>query len=139
MQHYRFAGGGQHPSADGEYPAKLTDRRDEIPGDIRERRQNQIAETMSGQSFPGAEAIPHNLRHQRLDIGHGRQHVADIAGRRHLQLAPQNTGAASVICHSHYRCDIERLFLQPAKHDRESRTSAHNDDTRTFVLFFSHN
>lgn len=120
MENHRLTGGGQHPAADGEEPAQLSDSRDEIAGDVGQCGQNQIAQAMPGEPFPAAEAVPHNLRHQRLNIRHCCQHVADVPRRRHLQLTAQNAGASAVIRHGDDRCNIKRLLLEPPQHYGES-------------------
>ena len=69
----------------------------EISGDMREGREEQVAEIVTAETASGVEAVLKESCQQRFVLGKGDQAIADIAGREHAVLAAQTAGAATVI------------------------------------------
>jgi len=63
----------------------------EAAGDVGQRRQQQIAEGVSGQRFSRREAVGEQLRKQLLLLRERDDAVADVSGRQDAQLPSQLT------------------------------------------------
>ena len=56
---------------------------------------------------PAAKAVLKQPREQRRILAQGHHAVADIAGRQHIELAPQAAGTAAIVGHRDDRGDIQ--------------------------------
>ena len=78
----------------------------------------------------GRESVLHELRHERLGVGQGRDAVADVARRHDAQLLPQAPGRSPVVRDRYDRRDVRAVALQPAQQGGESRSSPDRHDSR---------
>ncbi len=79
-----------------------------IAHDLRQRHQEQIAETVALQSAPGLEAVLEKARKQRGVFAERDHAIADVAGRQDVELAAQPAGAAAVVGHRDDGGDVQR-------------------------------
>ena len=56
------------------------------------------------------------------------QAAAEIAGRGHVEVAPQPAGAAAVVGDAHDRGDLPRVLADGAQRDRQAVPSAERND-----------
>jgi len=69
-------------------------------------------------------------RQKRLRRRQRRDHVADVARRRHVEFRPQPPGASAVVRHRHDCRQVERQFLQPSQHDGQAGSPADRNHFR---------
>ena len=128
-QHRRLARRGQHLAGDRERVRRQRDRLVERAGQLRQRRQEQVAEVVPGE-LPAREPVLEHVPHERLVLGQRDQAGAHVAGRRDVEVAPQPAGRAAVIGQRHDRGRLLTDRLQPAQHRRQARAAAEADDPR---------
>ncbi len=89
-------GRGHDAALDGEHAPDLGDRGVERAHDLGQRRQEDVAERVPGQ-LAAVEAVPEEPVHERLVLGQRDQAVADVARRRHREVAAQPAAGAAVV------------------------------------------
>ena len=124
-----FIGHRKHPPRDGQHLAETRHRLIKAGHNVVQRRQQQIAQTLTCQRAVG-EPVGHQLSHQRLAVGQRLQAAADIAGSGHTQVLPQHTGAAAVVRHGDDGGDIPGIELQTPQQRAQSRAAADAHDLR---------
>ncbi len=83
-----------------------------IARNIGKRGQKEISEAVALEPASGLEAILKEPGKQRAVVGKGHHAIADIAGRKHIELAPQPPGTASVVGHGHDGGDIDKRLVR---------------------------
>ena len=78
----------------------------EIAGDVAERGEKEIAETVALQAASAVETILKQPAQQRLVLRKRHHAIADIARRQNAVLAAQPAGAAAVVRDRHHRDQI---------------------------------
>ena len=68
-----------------------------IAHDLRQRHQEQVAEAVALEPAAGLETVLEQAREQRGILAQRHHAVADVAGRQHVELAAQASGAAAVV------------------------------------------
>ena len=122
--------GRRHDAAlDGEHATDLGDGGVERADDLRQRGQEDVAEGVAGQ-LAAIEAVPEEPVHQRLVLGQRDQAVADVARRRHRQVAPQAAAGAAVVGQRDDRRDLRAGELETAQERRQARAAAQADDAQ---------
>ena len=85
-------------------------------------------------AWPGelaaVEAVPEEPVHERLVLGQRDQAVADVARRRHREIAAQAAARAAVVGQRDDRRDLRARELEPAQQRRETRPAAQADDAQ---------
>ena len=99
--------------------------------DAVEGSQKQIAKALPGQDALG-ETIAHKLRHNGLSTGQGLHAVANVPGWGHIQVSPQGTGAAAIVCDSYDSGEILTVQLQSAQKRRLPVSAAYDHNLRAF-------
>ena len=121
---------GQHPAADLEDVRGLLYGALEVAGHFGERGDEQVAEAVPLEAAVG-EAVLEQAAHERLVVGERDEAVADVAGGRHPQVAPQAAGAAAVVGHRDHGGDVAGVLLQAAEQGGEAVAAADRGDART--------
>jgi hypothetical protein len=138
-ERHRFGRRGEHRAAGSHDASGQLHRPGEVVGHIGERREHQVAECVSVQAVPRAEAVLEQFGEQPLVLRQRRKAVAHVTGRHHPELAAQPAGTAAVIGRGddgHKLIARGRLALgiqqwpQPAQHVRQTRTPADRDHPR---------
>ncbi len=65
------------------------DRLGEIPGDLDESGNEEIAEAVAFQAFPGGESMTEEPGDQMFVFGESHHAIAQIAGRQHIKATAQ--------------------------------------------------
>ena len=120
-------GRGHDAALDGQHAPDLRDGGVERADDLGQRGQEDVAEGVPGQ-LAAIEAVPEEPVHERLVLGQGDQAVADVAGRRHREVAPQAAAGAAVVGQRDDRGDLRAHGLEAAQQRREPRAAAQADD-----------
>ena len=120
---------GHDAALDCEHAADLRDGGVERADDLGQRRQEDVAEGVPGQ-LAAVEAVAEEPVHQRLVLGQRDQAVADVARRRHREIAAQAAARAAVVGQRHDRRDLRARELEPAQQRREARAAAEGDDAQ---------
>src|SRR5438270_12362259 len=74
-----------------------------IAGDRRERRQEQIAKAVALESRPLTETVLKQSREKCLVLRQGDNTVANVAGRKHVELFTQAAAGTAVIADRNHR------------------------------------
>ncbi len=64
---------------------------------MRERREKEIAEIVAAQPVAAGKAVIEKLGEELFVFGKRHQAVADIAGRKNAEIAPQPAGTAALV------------------------------------------
>jgi hypothetical protein len=86
----------------------LVDGFRKIAGNLRQRRQQQIAEWMTVWTVNRVESVLQQLLERRIRACERSETVADIAWRQHAELAAEPSGAPSIIGYRDNRGDCVR-------------------------------
>ena len=136
LERNELVGGRENAPADGQNFAADAHRAREIPGDMTESGEKQIAEAVSAEAAPGRKAILKQTTQQRLVLRKRHHAVADVAGRQDAVFPAQAARTAAVIGHcddgSQVANGIARgifrprrdVFLQAAQQCGKARASA---------------
>src|SRR6202171_2361024 len=73
------------------------------------------------------EAVLEERRHQRLDVGQGRDALPEVAGGQDPVLGAQLARAAAVVCHGDDGGQVAGVLLQPPKHGGAAGTAPQRD------------
>src|SRR5204862_119763 len=74
-----------------------------------------------------AEAVLEQLLHQRLGVRQRDQAVPDIAGREHVEVAPESAAAAAVVGYGDDGRNVTGVFLQSAEHGGEAGATSRGE------------
>src|SRR3989338_2369247 len=130
-QGYFFEGGRYHAAANREDLARFLDGLFKIAGDFKHRQNKKVAEVVSFELAGFLKTKLKKLAHHRLRIGQGNEAISDIAGRRHIELAPQTPRRASVVGDGDDRGNVGSKFFEAMQQNGEPRASPDHDDPRT--------
>jgi len=89
-------GGGVDAAAGGEDLRRSLDGGGEVPGDSSERGEEEIAEAVTFE-IARAEAVLEELGEKMLVLGEGDEAVAEVAGRRQMQVFAETARRATVV------------------------------------------
>src|SRR5271163_3965984 len=92
-----FERGGEDAAADGEDFAADADGFGEISGDVRECREEEIAEIVADEAVASFETVLKEAAEQSFVFGESHHAIADIAGRKYAVFAAQAAGGAAVV------------------------------------------
>ena len=81
-----------------------------------ERGEDQVAEGVSGQRAPAAEAVLQHLRQRSSGAGEGHQAVPHVAGRKQPARPAQPARAPSVVAHRHHGGEVHPPPPLPGPH-----------------------
>lgn len=96
-----------------EYFRRQSNRFSEVAGDFCQGSEKQIAKTVAAKLAIAAKAILEKSRQQSRVFRERDHAVADVAGRKHLQLIAQTPGTATIIRNGDDRgetIDPDRIF-----------------------------
>src|SRR5439155_11621470 len=94
---YVLVGGGQNPAPDQEYSAPARYGFGEVPLELGQRGEDEVAEAVAGNPAVTVEAEVEHVRHRRIALGKREQTAPDVAGRRQMVAGPELPGAAAVV------------------------------------------
>src|SRR5581483_12458421 len=93
--------------------------------------EEEVPERVAAQPLAFGEPKAKQLGDERLVVGERDQTVANVARRKHAELAAQPSGRAAVVAHGDDGREVRRDLLEPAQHGREPGAAADDDDAIT--------
>ena len=107
-----------------------------IADDLGERREKEISETVPLQSAASLKTVLEQARQQGRILAESDQAVADIAGRKDVEVAAQAAGAAAVVghgddggqIHGDVRGARRGVTFQTSEDGRETMAASDRDD-----------
>lgn len=116
LQSHIGGGGRIDPSADGQHLAGEAHGLGEVAGNIGERRQEQVAEAVAGESATNREAILEEAPKQCLIFREANEAVANVARGKNGILAAQAAGTSAIIGDGDYGDEVgDGEFIGPGK------------------------
>ncbi len=94
-----------------------------------QRGQEDVAEGVACE-LSAIEAVPEEPVHERLVLGQRDQAVADVARRRHREVAPQAAAGAAVVGQRDDRRDLRARELETAQEHGHAGAPAEADDAQ---------
>ena len=91
------SGGRENTAANGEDFAAHANGFGKVAGNVRQRRQEEVAEIVANEAAPGMEAILKEMAEQVFILGKRDHTVANVSRRKNAILAAQAAGAAAII------------------------------------------
>ena len=119
----------EHPAPDVEHVGRLDHRLLEAAGDLRQRRDEEVAQGVAVELRAGfAEAVLKQPGDERFVVGQRDETVPNIAGRGDVVVAANPARAAAVVGDGDDRRDRDVVPLQTAQQGCKSSAAADGDD-----------
>ena len=133
----RRAGRGRdHDSLDPEDRSRALDRLSEVAGELRQHREEQVAERVPAQERV-VEAIAEEVGEERLGGRQGHEAVPDVPWRKHVVVLAEAARRAAVVGDGDDHRDVFGHVLDAGEARRDARAASDDGDLRHTESAFS--